>query len=322
MNKGTEKQPILVIMGPTASGKSSLSLELTKYIRSEIISADSMQIYKEMDIGTAKPSKREQDLVPHHMLDILDISKKLDVYFYKEKAQEAINSIIKKNKLPILVGGSGLYIKSILYGLDPLPSDSKLQENLFQTYKGEYGLKKLQEIMKEKDSNAYHLYKYNHRKLLRALEVFYLTGRSITEQQNEWYNNNLNYNTFAFKIKRNRRNLYDRIKNRTEQMLDSGWIEETKHLINNRNLLASPTAKQAIGYLHINKYLKGELNFLDMKTKIVSDTKKFARKQENWFKNKHPEAETIETQNNEKENLMEKVLNELKEDIVFFNYFY
>jgi tRNA dimethylallyltransferase len=285
-----KNSPLIVIMGPTGSGKSSLAMEIASRVPAEIVSMDSMQIYRGMDIGTAKPTSTEQQLVPHHMIDILDISERIDIFFYVEKAKAAIEKIISKNKIPVLAGGSGLYIKSLLYGLDPLPSDPELRMKLVKKYDGKD--EDLCEYMKEHDFAAFSKFNDHPRKLLRALEVLILTEKSITEQQSEWERKELKYNVNAYNVKLDRKDLFERITLRTQKMLEIGWIEETQMLMA-RGLSNAPTAWQAIGYPIIMDYLKKIISYDEMKIRIVSSTKKYARRQETWFRHQHPEAKTV-----------------------------
>jgi tRNA dimethylallyltransferase len=284
--------PMIVIMGPTGSGKSELALNIGKRLPCEIISGDSMQVYKGMDIGTAKPTIDEQKMVKHHLIDILDIQKRLDVYFYVRKAERAIKELREKGKIPLIVGGSGMYIRALLYGLDPLPASADLRAELQQRYGGNDGNKNLIKDMAKVDPAALKTFGNNQRKLLRALEVFSLTSKSITKQHETWEGNKLRYPVFAYFVSRERAELFKRIENRTVKMLSNGWIDETKTLIE-KNLFKTPTARQAIGYEIISKYLLNEISYDEMKVRIVASTKKFARRQETWFNNQHPEAQKI-----------------------------
>ncbi len=287
MNKRPE---LIVIMGPTGSGKSALALKIAEKLPCEIISADSMQVYRGMDIGTAKPTLEEQKYIKHHLIDILDIHERLDVFFYVEKAQLAIAEILEKKKIPLIVGGSGMYIRALLYGLDPLPSSPSLRADLRAKYEGEEGLQALISDIEKVDAKAVGILGKNRRKLIRALEVFLITGKSITQQQEIWEDNKLKYNAAVYFVTRKRAELFDRINLRAGIMLKQGWIEETENLVAN-GLLNTPTAWQAIGYNIIAKYLNSELDYKEMETRIVSATKKYARRQETWFNNQHPEAE-------------------------------
>lgn len=289
----TNNPPLIVVVGATASGKSKLSLKIAQNLQCEIISADSMQVYRGMDIGTAKPSKRYQAIVKHHLVDVLDINQRLDVYYYVKHAEDAIADIYGRNKIPLIVGGSGLYIRALLYGLDPLPSSVNLRNILRQKYQGEDGEKCLINDIAKIDPKAIDVLGCtNIRKLLRAMEVFMLTEKSITEQQAVWSENKLQYNASVYCLIRERSDLFERITRRTDNMLKQGWIEETELLLK-KGLLDTPTARQAIGYELISKYLAGNINYEEMKVRIVSSTKKYARRQDTWFKNQHPEAKCI-----------------------------
>ena len=278
-------------MGPTASGKSSLAMEVAKNLPVEIISADSMQIYRGMDIGTAKPTAEDRRSVPHHLIDLLDISEPINVFSYVERAEKAICDIRKRGAIPLLVGGSGMYIRALLYGLDPLPADPLLRKELDAEFDSVEGFEKLKNLMEKVDPEDYIRWKKHQRKLIRALEVFKLTGKSITELQKTWYNGP-RFPVNAWRIAIERDLLRRRIAERTESMLQEGWIEETERLIQH-GLLDSPTAKQAIGYPVITDFLQRKIDRTEMKNKIITVTSQFARRQDTWFRNKHPEAVAI-----------------------------
>ena len=283
---------ILVITGPTASGKSELALRAAREFGGEIISADSMQVYRGLDKGTAKPSPEERRIVPHHMLDILDISESLDVYKYVESAEKCINEISARGNLPIIAGGSGFYIKALVYGLDPMPGNRALRKELDERFDNDYGFEELKKIMMEKDAASYDRWKSHRRKLIRAFEVFSLTGRSITGLQT------LSapvprFLTTQFILSWEREELKKRIAGRTETMLSAGWIEETAGMIS-KGLFNSPTAHQALGYKEIAEYLNGKLTRLRLAEKISTATWQYARRQITWFKSKHPGAEILQ----------------------------
>ena len=283
--------PVLVIMGPTASGKSALAMRLAESLPVEIISADSMQIYKGMDIGTAKPTGEEQERVAHHLIDLLDISEPLDVYKYVAFAENAICEIRSKGNIPLIVGGSGMYIRALVYGLDPLPADTGLRRELELEFGTPENFVQLKAVMKTLDPEDFERWEKHQRKLLRALEVFRLTGKSITELQRTW-DSGPKFPVKAWRIVKERSLLRAGIAERTDKMLESGWIDETEHLIG-RGLLESPTARQAIGYPVISEFLKGGISRSTMRERIVNVTRQFARRQDSWFRNKHPEADTL-----------------------------
>jgi len=287
--------PIIVIMGPTASGKSSLALKLAEKIPSEIVSVDSMQCYKMMDIGTAKPAPEDMLRVPHHLISIFDIEKRVDVYSYIGLMEKAVKDIAMKWKTAIVVGGTGLYIKAFLYGLDILPSDESLRKSLHNEY--QHNVEKLEKDIGVIDPMAAKLFSKNPRKMIRALEIYKLTGKSILEQNQSW-SGQLKYPVLSYKLKWERKELYRRISERVENMLKNGWIEETIKL-DERGFFNSPTAKQAIGYILISNYLKSFISYDEMRIKIIASTKKYAKRQETWFNNQHPEASTIIMPQNE-----------------------
>jgi tRNA dimethylallyltransferase len=287
-----DSRKIAVIMGPTASGKSSLALKLAKDFSGEIISFDSMQVYRGLEIGVAKPTREEQEAIPHHLIDILDISKPLDVYKYIELAEKKIDEISKRGKLPIIAGGTGFYIRALLYGLDPLPGDASLRAELDEKYDNDEGFEDLKKLMSEKDPADYERWHMHRRKLIRALEVFELTGKSITELQTI-NKPKLRYPVISWNLTWDRAVLRERIEKRTEEMLNAGWVEEAETAIKN-GLLESPTAHQALGYKTIAEYLDGKMDFDAMKDKIAVATWQFARRQITWFKSKHPESEKIQ----------------------------
>ncbi len=285
-------KPILaVITGPTASGKSALALQLARDFNGEIISADSMQLYKGLDIGTAKPSRQEMRVVKHHLVDLFEISEKLDVYRFLKSAKTAITEIHKRGRLPILAGGTGFYIHSLLYGLDPLPGNEKLRAELDAKFDNPDGYVKLKNLMRERDPADLERWEKHQRKLIRALEVFTITGKSITELQTI-KNSQLKYRVICWNLCWNRDELRQRIEVRTEKMLKAGWIEEARQAIA-AGILETPTAHQILGYREIADYLDGKADYAKTQQRIATRTWQYARRQITWFKNKHPEAENI-----------------------------
>jgi len=284
-------QPLFVIMGPTASGKSSLALKLAQDLNGEIITADSMQVYRGMDIGTAKPTLEEQALVPHHLIDIVDVSQRIDVFSYVDLAEKAIADIRSRGKLPILAGGTGMYIRALLYGLDQMPADQALRKELDSKYDNDAGFEDLKVLMQEKDPVDYERWHMHRRKLIRALEVFELTGKSITELQKTW-EDKLKIPAVVWNLCWDREVLRPRIFERAGQMLDDGWIDEARDMIAS-GVFDTPTAHQVLGYKFIGMYLDGEIDFETMKERIAVKTWQLARRQITWFNGKHPEAEKI-----------------------------
>lgn len=278
---------IPVVMGPTAVGKSELALALARECGGEIVSADSMQFYRGLDIGTAKPTAEERRLVPHHLIDSMDIGEKSDVFRFRTDALRIIGEIRSRGRLPVVAGGSGLYLHALVYGLDVLPADQSLRDELDAAYDNDARFPELAAVM-ERECPLDHRRFYPHRrKLIRAREVFLLSGKQISELQS---GDPVPDPAFAqFVLVRDRDDLVRRIRARAEAMLDSGWIEEARVMLA-KGLLNTPTAWQAIGYAAIGDYLAGKLTRAELLESIAIATRQFARRQATWFRNRHREA--------------------------------
>lgn len=242
MNKPT----VIVIAGPTASGKSALAVELAKRINGEIISADSMQIYKEMNIGTAKITKEEMQGIKHHMIDFVSPNKRYSVSAYKKEAEKCIEKILSNNKVPIICGGTGLYIDSLIYGIE------FLEEEIDETYRNKLneiakieGLEKLYDMAMKIDPEAMKKISRNDQKrIIRVLEIYHKTGKTKTQQDLESRKNGVKYNYKIFAINMDRELLYDRINKRVDKMIEEGLIEEVKSII--KKYEEFPTAMQGL----------------------------------------------------------------------------
>ena len=283
--RGTSGIP--VIMGPTAAGKSELAFALARECGGEIVSADSMQFYRGLDIGTAKPTAEERRAVPHHLIDSMDISEKSDVFRFRTDALRIIGEIRSRGRLPIVAGGSGLYLHALVYGLDVLPAEQSLRDELDAAYDNDEGFPELAAIMKRECPLDFNRFYPHRRKLIRAREVFLLSGKQITELQS---GESVPDPAFAqFVLVRDRADLVRRIRERAEAMLKSGWIEEARNMLA-QGLLNAPTAWQAIGYAQIGDYLAGKMTRDELLESIVIATRQFARRQATWFRNRHKEA--------------------------------
>ena len=279
------KPKVIVIVGPTASGKTSLSIELAKKINGEIISCDSMQIYKDMDIGSAKPTKEEMQGIKHYIIDEVLPTERFSVARYKKEAEKAIDEILKKEKVPIIVGGTGLYANSLIYGIeyDDIKFDEKYREELMNIAKTPEGLEKLYEEAKEIDEKAMEKISKNDKKrIIRILEIYKATGKNNTKQEMESKKNGVKYDYKIFGINIERPILYERINKRVDIMLEPGLIDEVKKLI--RKYPEFPTAMQAIGYKEIVQYLNNELTKEEAIEKIKQETRRYAKRQITWFK--------------------------------------
>ena len=283
--RGTSGIP--VIMGPTAAGKSELAFALARECGGEIVSADSMQFYRGLDIGTAKPTAEECRLVPHHLIDSMDIAEKSDVFRFRTDALRIIGEIRARGRLPVIAGGSGLYLHALVYGLDVLPADQSLRDELDAAYDNDAHFPELAAIMERECPLDFKRFHPHRRKLIRAREVYLLSGRQISELQS---GDSAPDPAFAqFVLVRDRADLVNRIRRRAEVMLGSGWIDEARTMLA-KGLLSSPTAWQAIGYAQIGGFLAGNMTRADLLESIVIATRQYARRQATWFRNRHKKA--------------------------------
>ena len=278
---------IPVVMGPTAAGKSELAFTLAQECGGEIVSADSMQFYRGLDIGTAKPTAEERRLVQHHLIDSMDISEKSDVFRFRTDALRIIGKIRARGRLPIVAGGSGLYLHALVYGLDVLPAKQSLRDELDAAYDNDTHFQELAAIMERECPLDFKRFYPHRRKLIRAREVFLLSGKQISELHS---GESTPDSAFAqFVLVRDRADLIRRIRKRAEIMLDSGWIEEARVMLA-KGLLQAPTAWQAIGYAQIGDFLAGKMTRAELLESIVIATRQYARRQASWFRTQHKEA--------------------------------
>lgn len=279
-----EKHKVIVICGPTASGKTALSIELAKKINGEIVSADSMQIYKDMDIGTAKPTKQEMGEIKHYLLDFVSPEDRYSVAQYKQDAKKAIKEIINKGKAPIIVGGTGLYVDSLIYEIEY--NDIKLDEEYrkkLEKIAEEQGLEELYKKAVEIDPEAMKKISQNDKKrIMRVLEIYHSTGKTKTEQEKESRKNPVEYDYRVFAINWDREILYQRINKRVDIMVEQGLIEEVKEILNKYDKF--PTAMQGLGYKEVVDYLNGIYTKEEMIEKIKLETRRYAKRQLTWFR--------------------------------------
>ena len=264
-----QKDKVIVICGPTASGKTALSIELAKQINGEIVSCDSMQIYKDMNIGTAKPTEEEQKGIKHYLIDFVSPDERYSVADYKQDAKKAIKEILKKGKVPIVVGGTGLYIDSLIYEIEypNIEFDEKYRKKL-ENIAEEQGLKVLYEKAKEIDPEAIKKISENDKKrILRILEIYHATGKNKTEQEKESRKNEVEY---------------ERINKRVDIMIEQGLIDEVKEIY--QKYQSFPTAMQGLGYKEVVEYLEGKISKDDMIEKIKQETRRYAKRQLTWFR--------------------------------------
>ena len=291
---------LFILLGPTGVGKTDISIKLAQKIPDiEIISADSMQIYKYMDIGTAKPDKGILNTIKHHMIDIVDPAEDFDVIQYSKLTNNIILDLFKKSKIPILVGGSGLYISSIIHPLFAGPAkNSEYRETLEEEAKT-HGKKYLYEKLSKIDPDSASKIKPNDlRRIIRALEVYQSTGKTISYLQRKSSNNDVKINYQIIGFKRNRENLYQRINLRIDKMIKDRFIEEVK-MLREMGYKEDLNSMQGLGYKQINKYLNGIYTKEETINLIKIETRHYAKRQMTWFKNKLEDIEWIDLDKDE-----------------------
>ncbi len=279
------KPKVIVIAGPTASGKTALGVALAKRINGEVISADSMQIYKEMTIGTAKPTFSEMDGIEHHLIDFVQPSERYSVANFKHDAENKIVEILNKNKVPIIVGGTGLYIDSLIYGIEypDVKYDETYRTELMKIAQTEEGLKELYDKAIEIDYDAMQKISCNDKKrIARILEIYKATGKTKTQLEKESRGADVRYDYKVFAINMEREKLYERINLRVDLMIKNGLIDEVKKILEKYSEF--PTAMQGLGYKEVVKFLNGEYSKEEMIAVIKQETRRYAKRQLTWFR--------------------------------------
>lgn len=287
------KKPILIIAGPTAVGKTDASILLAQELGAEIVSADSMQIYRGMDIGTAKPTTAQRKLIYHHMIDIAEPDQPYSVGDYLRDARTAIDGIISSGGTPIVVGGTGLYIRALTRGLfHGPPADLELRERLLQREsEGEPGVL-YSDLVKVDPEAAIKIHPNDLRRTVRALEVFYLRDRKLSDFQREHAFQDRPYTFRLFFLVRSRHELYLRIEQRVEQMLAEGLETEVK-MLKDRGLSPDLSSLQGLGYKHFMAFFLGKTSRDEAVTLLKRDTKRYAKRQFTWFR-REPEARWVD----------------------------
>ena len=278
------KYPLIIILGPTAVGKTELSLKLAREIDAEIISADSMQIYKEMDIGTAKVDKEKRNNIPHHMIDIINPESNFSVADYQEYVDNLIPEIINRGKIPLMVGGTGLYINAVVEGfmLPDMDPDYDLRKDLRKKAEN-FGNEYVHDILRDIDPPlAEKLHPNDLRRVIRGIEIYKLTGKTKSYYKEKQEKKEDRYKTLKIGLKRDREELYERINIRVEKMIENGLINEVKKLEEKYKL--SNTSVQGLGYKEILSYLNDEISFDEAKRIIKRDSRHYAKKQLSFFK--------------------------------------
>lgn len=279
------KQPLVILTGPTAVGKTKTSIALAKAIDGEIISADSMQVYRHMDIGSAKIRPEEMEGVPHHLIDVLDPEEAFHVVRFQQLAKKAMDEIYAKSRIPILVGGTGFYIQSVLYDIDFTENEENTAIRAeLEKLAEEKGAAVLHQMLAEVDpESASEIHANNVKRVIRALEFYRLTGTKISEHNEEQRQKESPYNAAYFVLNDERSRLYERIDLRVEQMLKEGLIEEVQAL-KDRGYTRDMVSMQGLGYKEILAYLEGEISLEEAVYILKRDTRHFAKRQLTWFK--------------------------------------
>ena len=279
------KKPLIVLTGPTAVGKTSLSISLAKAVNGEIISADSMQVYKGMDIGSAKIRKEEMQGVTHYLVDILEPEEEFHIVKFQELAKAALEEIYARGKIPILVGGTGFYIQAVTRDIDftQAEQETSYREELEQFAK-EKGAEYLHEKLREVDSkSAENIHANNVKRVIRALEFYHQNGTPISEHNEEQKQQTSPYNLAYFVLTAPREILYERIDRRVDQMMEEGLLEEVKSL-RERGCHRGMVSMQGLGYKEILAYLEGEYPLEEAVRILKRDTRHFAKRQLTWFR--------------------------------------
>ena len=283
MNSPANKPKVIVICGPTGIGKTAVGIRLAEKLGGEIISADSMQIYRYMDIGTAKPTADEQNRILHHMIDIVDPDEDFDAVRFAKMAREKVMQLHQRGVMPFVVGGTGLYIKALLQGLfQSNPADLKIRERLMQEA-AENGSGSLYDRLQQVDPDtADRLHPNDSYRIVRALETIESTGRSISDHQQDHGFADEPFNALKICLQMDRQTLYDRIDQRVDMMIETGFVGEVEKLLG-MGYSADLKSMQSIGYRHMVALIEGRLSRDECVRTLKRDTRRFAKRQFTWF---------------------------------------
>ncbi len=293
-------QPLLVLVGPTGVGKTAMSFSLANHFSAEIISMDSMQVYKHMDIGTAKATKAERALVPHHLIDFIEPTAEYNTNLFVQDCTRVAADIIKRGKLPMLVGGTGLYLQALLFGLikiPPVPADIRQQ---IQHRIAEEGNQKLHEELGQFDpETARRVHTNDTQRLIRGLEIYKATGKTWSfflkkQKDRNPHGEMRKYRPILIGLRRERKGLYERIERRVDEMLEEGLVGEVESLLES-GVGVELCSMQSIGYKHMARYCLGDWSYTEAVRLMKRDTRRYAKRQFTWFRDKgitwfHPDA--------------------------------
>lgn len=315
MNLYEEDKPLLILAGPTAVGKSDISVKVAKALGGECISADSIQVYKGLNIGSGKITEEEMEGIPHHLLDILNPEEDYDASSFQHMAREKVEEIYRRKRLPILVGGTGFYIQAMLRDIDFQEEDEAEKERLrskLEKEMEEWGSMALHEELKLVDPvSAEEIHPHNRQRIMRALEFFYLHKSPISKHNREEKEKEALYDSLFLVLNRNREDLYEGINARVEKMFRDGLVSEVEAFSNKGYTEHSPGFK-GIGYREIFPYLRGECSLSECKALIQQNSRHYAKRQLTWFKREKEtifvEAENFQSREEEAEWIIEKCM--------------
>ena len=312
MINNSSKNNLFILLGLTGTGKTDISIKLAQKTPDiEIISADSMQIYKYMDIGTAKPNKNLLKIIKHHMVDIVEPSDNFNVAQYSKLATNIILDVIKRGKIPILVGGSGLYISSIINPLFNGPAKNNEYREILEEEAKIHGNKFLHDKLFKIDSDSASKIEMNDlRRIIRALEVYKSTGKNISYLQKKAFNEDAKFKYHIVGLTRVRENLYQRINSRVDKMLDDGFIEEVK-MLREMGYKEDLNSMQGLGYKQINKHLDGTYTEEETIDLIKIETRHYAKRQMTWFNNKIKNIEWIDLDKYSEKEVISEIWNHM-----------
>ncbi len=316
-----EKKPLIILTGPTAVGKTDTSIALAKAIGGEIISADSIQVYRYMDIGSAKITKEEMKGIPHFLIDILDPAEEFNVVCFQKLAHQSMEEIYNRGHIPIITGGTGFYIQSVLYHIefDENKTDDLYRKEL-ETYAKTYGAAALQEQLFQVDpESAKQIHANNIKRVIRALEYYHQTQKPISKHNQEQQEKESPYRFVYFVLNREREKLYQRIHLRVDQMIKQGFVEEVASLLE-KGYSRDLTSMQGLGYKEIAASLEGEISLEEAIEKIKTNTRHFAKRQLTWFRREKDVTWVEMEQYQSKQELCHHLFTVLKEHHILENF--
>ena len=309
-----KKKPMIILTGPTAVGKTDLSIQLAKAINGEIISADSMQVYRHMDIGSAKVTPEEMDGVCHHLIDVLEPEEEFNVVVFQKLAKKALTGIYERGHIPIIVGGTGFYIQALLYDIDFTENDGDTAirrelEKLAQTQGAGCLHQMLQEIDPE---SAAAIHQNNVKRVIRAIEFYRQTGKKISLHNEQEREKQSPYQFLYYVLDTDRKTLYERIDRRVDLMMEHGLVDEVKHLAD-MGCTRDMVSMQGLGYKEILDYLSGEITLEEAVYILKRDTRHFAKRQITWFKRER-DVRWLELEQfqNDRKKVLEHILDEIE----------